>query len=185
MGHGDYLDQWTVTILAIFRSPNLRRLHMKFEQHWPRGFRREIVWNSQHFSHTNVWCLYKCIGKQTWPRRKKGKRQCTTIILATLVGSLPRWFVQRFSPKTSSVLEMKIFKDFYHIWAWRPSWSTYRDHFSNLTFPQPKETPYETWTKLAQRLQRRSRLKMLMDGRTDARADGRRTKSDHNSSSWA
>ena len=84
-GHGGHLGQWTATIIAIFRSPNLRRLHMKFEQHWPRGFRGEVFWNSQHFSHTNVWCPYKCIGKQTWPRRKKIKRQCIAIILATLV----------------------------------------------------------------------------------------------------
>ena len=52
-GHGRYLGQRTATILAIFRSPNLRRLHMKFEQHWPRGS-REVVWNSEHFSHTNA-----------------------------------------------------------------------------------------------------------------------------------
>ena len=84
-GHGGHLGQWTSTILAIFHSPNLKRLHMKFEQHWPRGFRGEVVWNSQHFSHTNVWRPYKCIGKQTWPRRKKVKCQCTTIILAILV----------------------------------------------------------------------------------------------------
>ena len=38
-GHGSHLGQWTPTILAIFHSPNLRRLHIKFEQHWPRGFR--------------------------------------------------------------------------------------------------------------------------------------------------
>ena len=29
--------------------------------------------------------MNKCIGKQTWPRRKKVKRQCTTIVLAILV----------------------------------------------------------------------------------------------------
>ena len=81
--------------------------------------------------------------------------------------------VQKFSPEASSVLE-KIFKGFYHIWAWRPSWSTDRNHFSNLSFPQPKEAPYEIWAKLALQLQRRSRLKMLLDGQ--------RTKSDHNSS---
>ena len=34
-----------------------------------------------------------------------------------------------------------------------------RDHFSNLSFPQPKEAPYEICAKLAQRLQRRSCLK--------------------------
>ena len=77
--------------------------------------------------------------------------------------------MQRFSPKASSVLEKKIFKGFYHIWAWRPSWSMDRNHFSNFSFPQPKEAPYEIWVKLAQRLQRRSRLKMLTDGRTEGR----------------
>ena len=70
----------------------------------------------------------------------------------------------------------------------QPSWSMDRDHFSNFSFLQPKEAPYEIWAKLAQGLQRRSRLKMLTEGRTDrwtdARTDGR-MKSDHNSSSWA
>ena len=83
--HGGHLGQRTATILAIFHSPNLRRLNMKFEQNWISSFRAEVVWNSQHFSHTNGWCPYKCIGKQTWPRCKKVKCQCTTIILATLV----------------------------------------------------------------------------------------------------
>ena len=96
---------------------------------------------------------YKCIRKQTWPCRKKVKCQCMTIILATLVDPCPRWFMQAFSPKASLVLE-KIFKGFYYIWAWRPSWSTNRDHFSNLLCPEPKEAPYEIWAKLAQRLQR-------------------------------
>ena len=79
--------------------------------------------------------------------------------------------MQRFSPKAFSVLEKKIFNGFYYIWAWRPSWSTDRNHFSNLSFPQPKKAPYEIWAKLVQGLHRRSRLKMLTDGRTDRRAD--------------
>ena len=41
------------------------------------------------------------------------------------------------------------------------------NHFSNYLFPQPKEAPYEIWAKLAQGLQKRSRLKMLTDGHTD------------------
>ena len=49
--------------------------------------------------------------------------------------------------QASSVLEKKIFKGFYHIWAWQPSWSMDRDHFSNLSFPQPKEAPYEILAK--------------------------------------
>ena len=42
-GRGGHLGQRTVTILAIFRSPTLRRLHMKFEQNWLSGFRGEVV----------------------------------------------------------------------------------------------------------------------------------------------
>ena len=59
-GHGGHLGKRTMTILAIFHSPAPRRLHMKFEQHWPRGFRGEVVRNSQHFpiqmygAHTNA-----------------------------------------------------------------------------------------------------------------------------------
>ena len=41
--HGGHLGQRTATILAIFRSPNLRRLLMKFEQNWLSGFRGEVV----------------------------------------------------------------------------------------------------------------------------------------------
>ena len=62
-GHGSHLGHWTMTILAIFRSP--RRLHMKFEQHWARGFRAEVILNYRHFFNTNIQGLYKCIGKQT------------------------------------------------------------------------------------------------------------------------
>ena len=106
-----------------------------------------------------LWGSYKCTGKQTWPCHKKVKCQRTTIFLAILVDLFPWWFVHRFSPKASSVLEKKIFKGFYHIWAWRPSWSMNRDHFSNLSFPWLKKAQYEIWANLAQWLQRRSNLK--------------------------
>ena len=78
-GHGSHLGKWTATILAIFHSPAPGRLQMKFEQHWPRGSRGEVIWNSQHFS------PYKSIAKQTWPHHKKVKCQCTIIILAISV----------------------------------------------------------------------------------------------------
>ena len=99
-GHGGHLSQRTATILAFcFRFPNLRRLHMKIEQHWLRGFSGEDVWKSKHFSHTNVWCSYKCIGKQTWPRCKKVKRQCTKIILAILVDLLSPMICAKIQPQ--------------------------------------------------------------------------------------
>ena len=87
-------------ILDSGQSPAPQRLHLKFEQHWPRGFRWEAVWNSQFFSHTYVWGPYKCIGKQTWPRRKKVKHQCTTIILATLEDLSSRMIRAKIQPQS-------------------------------------------------------------------------------------
>ena len=63
----------------------------------------------------------------------------------------------------------RFLKGFYHIWAWRPSWSCDQDHLNKLSFPRPKESPYEIWVQLAQWFQRRRCLKMLTDGRTDGR----------------
>ena len=42
-GHGGHLGLWMATILAIFHSPAQGRLQMKFEQHWPKGSRGEVV----------------------------------------------------------------------------------------------------------------------------------------------
>ena len=77
------------------------------------------------------------------------------------------------APRHSRFWRRRFYKGFYHIWVWRPSWSTDRDHYSNFSFPHPKEAPYEILAKLAQRLQRKSHLKMLTDGRRDGRTDGR------------
>ena len=105
-GHGGHLGHWTATILAIFRSPARRRLHMEFEQHWPGGFTGEVI-------------------------------------LATLVNLPSTMMYARIQPQVPSVPEKKIFKSFYHIWAWRLSWSMDRNHFTNLLFPLLKVDPYE------------------------------------------
>ena len=72
-------------ILAVFHSPaqggsawNLSNISPEASEEKPF----EIINN---FFHTNVWGPYKCIQKQTWPRRKKVKCQCMIIILATLI----------------------------------------------------------------------------------------------------
>ena len=92
---------------------------------------------------------YKCIGKQTYDHyfSNFGRPPVPDDLSKDSAPRLPRFWRRRF------------FKGFNHIWAWRPSWSMNRDHFSNLSFPQPKEAPYEICAKLAQWLQRRSRLK--------------------------
>ena len=43
------------------------------------------------------------------------------------------------------VPEEKIFKGFYHIWAWQPSWSCDLDHLYKLWFSLPKEAPHKIW----------------------------------------
>ena len=66
--------------------------------------------------------------------------------------SVPRhpWFWRRKSLK------------FYRIWAWRPTWSTDRDHFT----PNLRRLHVKFEQKSAKRFRRTSRLKTLTDGRT-------------------
>ena len=128
---------------------------------------------------------YKCIGKQIWPCRKKVKRQCMIILLAILVDLLSPMSPAKVQPQGILGSGEEAFQRLLPYMGVAAILVTNCYHFSNFSFPHPKEAPYEIWAKLAQRLQRRSRLKMLMDWQTDTRTDGRRTKSDHNSSSWA
>ena len=41
--HGSHLDLQTMTIFTNFQSPFNTRLHIKFEEIWHRGFRKEVV----------------------------------------------------------------------------------------------------------------------------------------------
>ena len=47
----------------------------------------------------------------------------------------------KFQDHRSSGSGEEDFKGFYHIWAWRPSWSCDLDHLYKLSFPLPKEAP--------------------------------------------
>ena len=77
-------------------------------------------------------------------------------------------FVELESPMPSFkiigllVLEKKIFKGFYHIWAWRPSWSCDLYHLYKLSFPLLKEDSHEIWAGLAIWFQRRRCLKIMV-----------------------
>ena len=42
-GNGGHLDLRTVTISTNFQSPFNTRLHMMFEEIWPRGFSGEVI----------------------------------------------------------------------------------------------------------------------------------------------
>ena len=43
------------------------------------------------------------------------------------------------------VLAKKIFKGFYHIWAWRPCWSCDPTHLYKFSFPFSLKFSYELW----------------------------------------
>ena len=103
---------------------------------------------------------YKCIGKQTWPCRKNNQMSIYDLYFSNFGRPhVPNDLSKDSAPRHPQFWRRRCLKVFTHIWAWRPSWSTSRDHFSNLSYPQPKKALYEIWAKLAQRLQRRSRLK--------------------------
>ena len=72
------------------------------------------------------------------------------------------------------VLEKKL-KVVYRIWAWRSSWSCDRDHLNKVSFPHPKESPYEIVLNLPSGFKGED---VCVDGRTtdygrtDARVTG-------------
>ena len=161
---------WPFKQSFVLLPQGARRLHMKFEQYRPRGFRGGHLKLATFFP-------YKCMGpiqmhtevNLTLPQ--KGQTLIYDHHFSNF-GRLPsRWFVQRFSLKASFVLEKKIFKGFYHIWAWWPSWSMDSNHFSNQSFI-PLSQGDSKWNlstiTLAPRLHRRSCLKFSTFSHTNA-----------------
>ena len=73
-----------------------------------------------------------------------------------MMGLSPRCYIPSFVEISPLVLEKKIFEGFYHIWAWRPSWSCDPDAANKISFPLPKEAPHKIWLSLAKRFRRRS-----------------------------
>ena len=113
---------------------------------------------------------------QFYPTHSRLVYNPTGMILAILMGRCPICFLQNISLIRLVVLEKKILKGFYHIWAWRPSWISDQNHFSYFSFPQCLDATYEIWLHLAQWFQRRSRLKVWTD-------DGRTMEASHTKSS--
>ena len=60
-----------------------------------------------------------------------------------MMGQSPQRYITSFVENGPPVPEKKIFYGFYHIWAWRPSWSCDLDHLYKCSFPLPKDAPHE------------------------------------------
>ena len=91
---------------------------------------------------------YKNIGDQIWPCCKTGQSQTRGIIWTNLVALEYSMLHIKFQVIGLSVPEKKIFEGFYHIWAWRPSWSCDLDRLNMLSFPHPKRAPHEIWLQI-------------------------------------
>ena len=62
------------------------------------------------------------------------------------------------------LVPQKIFKGFYHIWAWRTHWSCEMDHLNKLSFPHPMEDTNEIWLQSAMRfLKKKNEMLNLTD----------------------
>ena len=72
--------------------------------------------------------VFKRLGDQICPCRIIGQGQPGVIIYINLLSSSTRCCIPSFKIIQFPVLEKKVFEGFYHILAWRPSWSFDRDH---------------------------------------------------------
>ena len=57
---------------------------------------------------------------------------------------------------------IRFLKGFYHIWAWRPSWSCDLDCLYTHWFPLPIDASHKIWLWLAKRFQRRWCLNIMV-----------------------
>ena len=74
-----------------------------------------------------------------------GQGQPMVIIYINFVQLESPMLCAKFQDHRTSGSEKKIFKSFYHIWAWWPSWSCDLYHLYKLSFPLPRETPHKIW----------------------------------------
>ena len=106
---------------------------------------------------------YKCPSDRIWPECKIGQGQPRAIIWTNLIEleSLKLHIKFQVHRPFSSWEELQRFLGFfYHIWKGRPSWSCDPDIMNKLLFPYPMEAPHVIWLQLAQRFQRKCRLKI-------------------------
>ena len=89
----------------------------------------------------------KCTMNQIWPCHKVGKGQPRFIICANLVGPTSPMLHTK-SPAHWFFWFHKIFKGFYHIWTWWPSWSCDQYNWYIFWLTYHKESSYEIWVQM-------------------------------------
>ena len=114
-------------------------MHYKFQP---------LVFNTFWENDFSTFSPYKCMGTQIWP--------CHTNLV-----DLESSMLSRVSFEAFLILEKKIFKCFYHIWAWRPSCSISLNHLNKLAILFWQKAPFEIWWKWLKWFQRRRHLKKI------------------------
>ena len=61
----------------------------------------------------------------------------------TMMGWSPKCYIPNFVKIGLPVHEKKILSGFYHIWAWRPSWSCDLDFAIKLSSPKPMDASHK------------------------------------------
>ena len=124
--------------LELIYSHFLIRLNITSENN-DFGFHSFKKINFKKNSHLNA------LGSKIWPWYKVGQGPPRIIIWTNLVSPTSPMLHTKskgHQPSGSGEEDLKSF--FYHIWAWRLSWSCDQVHLNKLLFPRPKESPYES-----------------------------------------
>ena len=133
-GHGDYVSHMSKcsfprALLLKFFMFSLRQLYIQIFR--PKSSNLSMKSYVQHFPYL------------TSPN--KGQDKTNVVICIILIATR----VSSFKATGQLAMENKIFKSFYHIWAWRSYWSCDLDGLGKFSFPPPLTAPYAIWLKLA------------------------------------
>ena len=110
---------------------------------------------------------YKSKRDQIWYCRKLGLGHPRVIIWTNQVVLEYQCCIQTFKLIDLLVPEKMIFWGFYHIWAWRPSWSCDLHRLIKLSFPYPIKAPHTIWLQSDKQFQRKRNLDLAMWNLTD------------------
>ena len=116
--------------------------------------------NKRPMGHNSLTCIFAnamqqsssiatATGTQIWPYHKKVKGHPSLIILTNLVDLESPMLYTKIQPQSFLELEKKIFKCFYHIWAWQPSCSMIQNHLNSVNIPST-EGPMWNLVKIGQ-----------------------------------
>ena len=169
---------WRNYVLMCWWDSNMRDLGWKAKgqpwplkliySHWPIWFNisrenNDFGLNSFQKMKFSKKIPFKCIRKQIWPWSYVGQGQLRFNILNKLGRShIPNATYQ--VPRSSAFWfwRRRFLNGFYHIWAWRPSWSCDHNIMYKFWLTYHKESIHESWVQLGKWFVRKLCFNILM-----------------------